>query len=189
MNKRAWSVNSRGRRFGALAAVLVAAASAPTAVSASPPSMRNVADRPQRNVAERAQAQRDARRRTAGPITVSVRATSGDTHSRDMLSIAFNDAITQNPALVLENATSMGASIVVNAHVRTLTVQRDGAGALARCDVGVVVSDGTGAVRAMLEGRRIVRGDAASSDDALERTVLRGAVDGLVRNLVTQMAR
>lgn len=178
MKKSASPTQMRGQWFGVLAAVLMGAASTPAMVMAK----------------DLNGARRVARTASASPaahhsrLTVAVGATSGERHSREMLAHALQDSIAQNPALELRERGGAGTSIVLNAHVRSLTVQRDAAGVLARCDVGVVVADGNGAVRAMLDARRIVRGDIASIDDELAQTALRGAVDGAMRNLVTEMA-
>jgi hypothetical protein len=113
-------------------------------------------------------------------------ALSGDAHARDLLNRALAEAIASEPALRFQTGTTTGASIVVNANIRALTVQSDALGPLARCDIGIVVSDSTGAVRAMIDARRTVRG---SGSDSLEESVLRGAASGVVRDLVAQMVR
>ncbi|MEI8258582.1 MAG: hypothetical protein WCJ30_23160, partial [Deltaproteobacteria bacterium] len=96
----------------------------------------------------------------------------------------------QEPALRLQAGSTDGAALVVTAHVRVLSVLPDALGALARCDIGVVVSDASGAVRAMLDTRRVVRGDGSPDHfEALEQTVMRGAAGGLVRDMVSQMVR
>ncbi len=174
MSKQSQAAHVRGQWLGAFAAVLMAAASAPTVVSAHARGRTTVHATP-----------REAQRRA--PVVVAMGALSGDAHARDLLNRALADAIAQEPALRFQSGTTAGASLVVSAHVRTLSVQQDAAGALARCDIGVVISDSTGAVRAMLDQRRTVRG--GSAPDQLEETALRGAAGGLVRDLVAQMVR
>jgi hypothetical protein len=163
---------TRGGWLGALAAVTLLAAGAPSTGLADAPraTARNV-----RRAAGR-----------ASVVTVALGATSGEPRARALLADALSDAITQNPALRLGGADG-SASLVLTANVRVLAVQHDPAGTLARCDVGLVVTDGGGAVRAMLDARRTVRADGAMPDDALARTVLRGAMDGAVHSLVAQL--
>lgn len=175
MKKQAQAARTRGQWLGTFAAVLMAAASAPGAVSA----------RGRTRVAAPA-TPREAQRRA--PVVVAVGAMSGDAHARELLNSALSYAISQEPALRLQAGTTAGASLVVTAHVRTLAVQQDAAGTLAHCDIGVVVSDATGAVRAMLDARRMVRGGSGGTEE-MEQSLMRGAAGGLVRDLVAQMVR
>ena len=175
MTRQSKTAHVRGQWLGAFATVLIAAASVPGAVMALPRGRTAVHATP-----------RESQRRA--PVVVAVGAMSGDAHAREMLNRALSDAISQEPALHLQTGTTTGASLVVTAHVRTLAVQQDAAGTLAHCDIGVVVSDATGAVRAMLETRRVVRGGSGGSDE-IEQSLLRGAAGGLVRDLVAQMVR
>jgi hypothetical protein len=171
MDKKSSAAHARGQWFGTFAAVLMAAASAPGVVSAH--GRRITAPGTPREAMRRA------------PVVVAMGALSGDSHARDLLNRALADAIAQEPALRFQSGTTAGASIVVNANIRALTVQNDALGPLARCDIGIVVSDSTGAVRAMIDARRTVRG----TGDSLEENVLRGAANGVVRDLVAQMVR
>ena len=168
------SARRRGQWFGAFAAILMAAASAPGAVSAPARGRAPVGHRPPPAAQRRA------------PVTVAMGAFSGDAHARELLNQALADAIAAEPALRFQQGTTAGASIVVSANIRALSVSNDAVGPLARCDIGVVVSDSTGAVRAMIDARRTVRGGSSA---ALEASVLRGAAGGLVRDLVAQMVR
>jgi hypothetical protein len=122
-------------------------------------------------------------------VTVAVGAASGDERARELLATALSDAAAQNPSLRLQSEGTVGASLVLNVHVRALTVQRDPVGALARCEVGIVVADGAGAVRAMLDARRVVRAGAEASDETVARLALRSAMDGAVRNVVSELLR
>jgi hypothetical protein len=171
MDRGASSARRRGQWSGALAAVLVAAASVPGAVFAHAPARRSASRHPAH----------------APTVTVAVGATSGDGRARELLASALSDAAAQHPSLRLQPEGTAGAALVINVHVRALTVQHDPAGALARCDVGVVVADGGGAVRAMLDARRVVRASAGTSDDALARLALRSAMDGAVRDVVSRL--
>jgi hypothetical protein len=172
MERKSSAAHARGQWFGAFAAVLMAAASAPGVVSAH--GRRVTAPGTPREAQRRA------------PVVVAMGALHGDAHARDLFDRALADAIASEPALRFQSGTTAGASIVVNANIRALTVQSDSLGALARCDIGVVVSDSTGAVRAMIDARRSVRG---SSNESLEESVLRGAANGVVRDLLAQMVR
>ena len=51
-----------------------------------------------------------------------------------------------------------------------------------------MIADGTGAVRATVDARRTIRG-AQGQGEALERSALQHAADGVVRDLVAQMVR
>lgn len=193
MTAAAWSARARGPRLGALAVALVATAGAPGLGRADVPSrtyalLGGAAARGSSGGSARRNGLVGGERSAVAPLTVAVGATSGEARARAMFTSALSDAIAQNPSLRLapEGATR-GAAIVLSAHVRALTVQRDAVGALARCDVGLVVADGSGAVRAMMDARRTVRADGAMSDETLARTVLRGALDGAMRNLVSQL--
>jgi hypothetical protein len=181
MESGTWRVHARARGTGALAmaiALIAAATSVPRSVHADAAMSHRA--RHHRSLAGRAISLRD------GPLTVALGATHGDQHTRALLQRALSDAIAQYPALRLQPDGARGASIVLSANVRALTVQRDPDGALVRCDVGLVVADGSGAVRAMLDARRTLRADGAreSTDEALARTALQGAMDGAIRRLV-----
>jgi hypothetical protein len=175
------AVRVRSRRVGVFAAAVVLGASAQGAGQAGPPLQR----------AGRGRTMADALASPRGPVTVALGATGGTAHDRALLEEALADAIGQNPGLQLAGARAGGArpAIVLTANVRALVVSHGPGGALARCDVGVVVVDGGGAVRAMLDVRRVVHGDAGSSDDALARTALRSAAHGTLRDLVAQVLR
>ncbi len=175
MTKQSPAAHARGQWLGAFAAVLMAAASAPGVVLAHARGRTGSRATP-----------REAQRRA--PVIVAVGAMAGDPRARGLLSRALSDAIAQEPSLRLQAGSTAGASLVVTAHVRVLSVQPDAMGALARCDVGVVVSDASGAVRAMFDARRVIRGGGSPDHfDALEQSVVRGAAGGLVRDLVSQM--
>lgn len=160
-------------RLGVLVAawVFVFAASAPSTVWAH-------------GSARRAPVRSRSRGRT---VTVALGATTGDRRVRQLLITALSEAAAHTPGLRLQATGAIGASLVLNVHVRSLTLQRDAVGTLVRCDVGVVVADGTGAVRAMLDSHRVMRNNGTIPDETLMQLALRHAMDGAVRNVVAHL--
>ena len=180
MEKGASVARSRGRRLGVLAAAVAVAAGTPGVVRANGHNRRGAGARGNSASAERG---------AHGPVTVALGATGGSERERALLTEALTDAIGQNPGLRLHTPGPGRPAIVLTANVRALVVSHGPAGALASCDVGVVIADGGGAVRAMLDVRRVVHGDARASDDSLEHTALRSAAHGALRDLVSQVLR
>ncbi len=151
--------------------------------AASVPGASRAGLRPRTVRADRARTQSPARL-----ITVGVGATGGDDRAREMLTATMSLWITQQPQLRLHARGSESPSLTLTANVRALTVQHDSIGSLARCDIGMVVSDSRGAVRGMLDARRTIRSSGPfASDDALAQSALRSAVDGALRGLVAEM--
>lgn len=120
--------------------------------------------------------------RQAPRVTVvSVGWTHG-TNDRALIVDALSRAIAHEPNLRFQPT---GGAVVLNTHVRALTIQRDGADALARCELSLVVTDGRGAVQGMLETRRVVR--SAATEDVAAQAALREAIAGAVRRLASAL--
>ncbi len=113
--------------------------------------------------------------------TVSVGWTHGSAE-RAVVVEAISRAISNEPNL---RFAPTGGTVVLNTTVRALTIQRDGADALARCELSLVVTDGRGAVQGMLESRRTIR--SSSTEDTVAQTALRDALAGAVHRLATTL--
>lgn len=126
------------------------------------------------------------RRRARRPLRVALDTTGADPRARALLADAFGAAIARNPAFEVSTADRAGAALVLTASVRSLRVERDPVGALARCEVSVVMADVRGAVRGALDARGTARGDTRTSEEAVARAALEGAVARLVVDLAAQ---
>jgi hypothetical protein len=175
MNLGASFVWTHGRRLGMLAAVVLLAA-------ASVPGESSGRDRVRAQPAQRARA-------VARPaaLVVAVGATGGDLRARQLLTDTMSAWISQQPRLQLQGEAGGAASLVLTANVRALTVHRDAAGTLARCDLGIVVADARGAVRGMLDARRTVRSGHDAREETVAAIALRSAVDGALRGLLSEV--
>ena len=175
MRQGASFVPMRGCRLGMLAAaVWLVAASVPGESLA-------------RNRARAEHAQRARLQPPRAAVTVSVGASGGDARARELLTSTMAAWIARQPGLQFQSDRASRAALVLTANVRTLVVQRDAVGTLARCDLGVVVSDRQGAVRGMLDARRTVRSGPDTREDELAATVMRSAVDGAMRGLLAEV--
>jgi hypothetical protein len=166
MDSRVSSARARARsphHVWALALGAAAAIASPALVSARGRAQRNTA----------------ATRAVPAPrvTTVSVGWTHGNAE-RAVIVDALSRAIANEPNLRFAPA---GGAVVINTTVRALTIQRDGADALARCELSMVVTDGRGAVQGMLESRRTVR--SSSAEQTVAQTALRDALAGAVHQL------
>ncbi len=161
------------KRVSSTALVLVA-----MAATASPAIARVRARSVTTAAPQRAQATRAA---TPRVTTVSVGWTHGSAE-RAVVVDALSRAIANEPNL---RFAPTGGAVVINTTVRALTIQRDGADALARCELSLVVTDGAGAVQGMLESRRTVR--SASSEQTVAQNALRDALAGAVHRLATAL--
>ncbi|MBL8680874.1 MAG: hypothetical protein JNK05_16965 [Myxococcales bacterium] len=115
------------------------------------------------------------------PIAVSVGWTQGSAE-RSTVVDALSRAIASEPNL---RFAPTGGAVVINTNVRALTIQRDGADALARCELSMVVTDGRGAVQGMVETRRVVRSSGTEASAA--QSALRDALTGAVHRLATTL--
>jgi hypothetical protein len=149
--------------WGALAVLTAAAVASPTAVLARSPmrghthGSRAIVRAPQR-------------------VSVSVGWTGGA--ERSAIVTALSAAVAQEPRL---QWTEQRGTMVVNATVRTLATTREGAESLVRCEVALVVTDASGAVRATLDTRRLIR--SPSDSTTLTQDALRSALGGAVHRL------
>jgi hypothetical protein len=122
-----------------------------------------------------------AQRPQPARVAVSVGWTHGTVPREDIVG-ALSVAVAREPNL---RWAPSGGTVVINATVRALTIQRDGTDALARCELSLVVTDGGGAVQGMLESRRVVR--SAGPEDAVAQTALRDALAGAVHRLASAL--
>lgn len=153
----------------ALVLVAMAATASPAIARVRARSVTTAA--PQRAQATRSDAPRDD----------SVRGMDPRERQRAVVVDALSRAIANEPNLRF----APGGAVVINTTVRALTIQRDGADALARCELSLVVTDGAGAVQGMLESRRTVR--SASSEQTVAQNALRDALAGAVHRLATAL--
>lgn len=112
---------------------------------------------------------------------VSVGAVTGAGVARQALRDALGQVAARRAGWRVPEEGASG--LVLNTNVRRYEVRRDAAGILASCEATVVVVDDRGAVRASVETRRVVRADASADASELERTVLRGVFEVVLRNL------